>query len=300
MEFLEANKHDDVRVILIKSDSLPIVEAKLEVYKALKVHIISENMFLHHELEEYDEIAKLSFHRKLSSFSGKILDLSKNIPIASLTKIIMEAEENVFTCRNIRDLCHSAVIRNEGRYVGTADDRSYECYSMFTIKKLKECLVEETLNKIGESLGSEICTGILKYIESRVKSELKKDLIHLKVELTKELFASISLIVIMAISYFFSSWLSLLVAVGTFFVTLVMSVDVNSYAWRNKVADEICGKVRAHRSEILDKVLPDIEKLCKKTSRDLENVAELLLALQRNIQLVNQKQCKLVFISISK
>lgn len=284
-----------MRVILIKSDSLPIVEAKFEVYKALKDRINSEKMCLHHVLEEYDEIAKLSFHRKLSSFSGIIEDLSKNIPIEGLTTIIKEAEEKVFTHWNVRNLCYSAIIRNGERYVGTAEDGSYLCYSMFTVKILKECLVEETLKKIGESLGSEICTGILRYIESKVKSELKKDLIRLKVELTKELFVSISLTVLVAFAYFYSPWLSLLLTVTTFFFTLVMRVDVNSNEWRSKVADEICEKVRDYRSAILCKILPDIETLCKKTSKDLENVAELLLAHQREIQVVNQMQCKLVF-----
>lgn len=288
-----------MRVILIKSDSLPIVEAKFEVYKALRDHINSGNMFLHHVMEEYDEIAKLSFHRKLSYFSGKILDLSNNIPIASLTTIITEAAENVFTHSKIRNLCHSAMIRYDGEDVGTADDRSYVCYSMFTVTKLKKCLVEETLKKIGDSLASEICTGILRDIESKVKSELKKDLIHLKVELTKELLASISLIVMLAISVFISAWLNLLVAMGTFFVTLVMPIDVNSYTWRNKVADEIWGNIRDNRCAIFNKVLLDVEKLCRKTSSDLENVAKSLQAYQREIQLVNQKQCKLVFISKS-
>lgn len=275
------------------------MEAKLEVYKALKDSIISEHMFLHHVFEEYDEIAKLCFHRKLSSFSGKILDLSKNIPIDSLTIIIMEAEEEVFTSRIIRNLCHCVIIRNDRQIVGTANDSSYVCYSMFTVKKLKEYLVEETLKKIGESLASEICTGILRYIESRVKCELKEDLMRLKVELTKELFVSISLTVLIGLAYLYSTWLSLFLTVTNVVVTLVRYVDVNSSAWRNKVADEICEKVRQCRSKILRKILPDIEKVCKKTSRDLENVAELLLAHQREIQVVNQMQCKLVLTSES-
>lgn len=298
-EFLQANKHDEVRIILIKSDSLSIVEAKFEVYKALKDRINSENMFLHHVLEEYDEIAKLSFHRKLSSFSGIIEDLSKNIPINSLTAIIKKAEENVFTHRNVRNLCLSVIIRNDEQYVGTAEDDSYVCYSMFTVRKLKECLVEETLKKIGESLGSEICTGILRYIESKVKSELKKDLIRLKVELTKELFVSISLTVLMAFAFLYSPWLSLFLTVTNIIVTFVVHVDVNSYAWRDNVANEICEKVRAHQSEILNNILPDIKTLCQKTSSDLENVAELLQAHQREIPIVNQMQCKLVFTSKS-
>lgn len=291
--FLQANRNDIVRIILIKSDSLPIVEAKLEVYKVFKSHIDSKNILLHHEFEEYNEIAKLSFHRKMSLFCEKIQDLSSSIPIVNLTTIINEAEDRALTMANIKQLCYEANIKHDGKDVGTVNDRSYVCYSIFTVRKLKTYLVEETLQKIGESLGSEICIEILREIESKVKSELKKDLIHLEVELKKELFASFSVIVMMAISFFISSWLGLLVAVGTIFVTLVMSVDVNSPEWRSKVADEIHRKVTEHRSAILRKVLPDIEKQCRQTSNDLETVANSLLALQRDIQLIDQKQCKL-------
>lgn len=286
-----------MRVILIKSDSLPIVEAKREVYKALTDHINSENLFLHHVLEEYDEIAKMSFHKKLSSFSCNILDLSKNIPIPRLTNIIMKAGEDVFTRRNIRHLCHSAIIRNDGSIVGTADDRPYVCYSMFTIRKLKKCLVEETLKKVGESLGSNICTGILQYIESEIKRKLRKNMMHVKLELTEALFNRIPLTFLMAVWFIFPLWLSLLVAVSTFLVTSVMFVDVNSDAWRNRVADEIFEKINAHRNAIVRRVLTDIETLCKETSSNLKTVAESMLAHQKEIQLVNQMQCKLIFIS---
>lgn len=288
-----------MRIILIKSDSLPIVEAKLEVYRALRYHLYFENILLHHVFENYEEIAKLSFHKKLSFLSDTIKDLSNSIPINNLTKMITDAEEKVFTNRNIRDLCHGVIIRDNGKYVGNTNDSPYVCYSMFTVRNLKRYLVEETLKSVGESLGSAICAGILSHIESKVKSELKKDLIHLKVELTKELFATISLIVFAVISVFFSPWLGLLVAAVTFFITLVMSVDVNSNGWRNKVANEIGEKVRDNKSAILHKVFPDIEALCKKTSRDLKSVAYSLRAHQRKIQLVDQEQCKSVFISSS-
>lgn len=271
-----------------------MVEAKLKVYKTFKSHIDSENIFLHHVFEEYDEVAKLSFHRKLSWFCENIKEYSKSISEANLEKIIKEAEDKALTKTNVRDLCFGANIKDDKVDVGTAHDRSYVCYSIFRVRKLKEILVEETLQKIGESLGSEICREILRHIESRVKTKLKKDLIPLKLELTKELFASVTVIVMMAISLFFSSWLGVLVAVGTFFYTLVTTVDVNSYEWRRNVADEIHEKVTDKKSAILKKILPDIQNLCKTTSTDLKKVADSLLALQQNIQLINQDHGKYV------
>lgn len=57
-----------VRVIRIKSDSLPVVSSKLIVYKNFK-HVINEKgFFLQHEYDEIDDLAKVIANRVISSF----------------------------------------------------------------------------------------------------------------------------------------------------------------------------------------------------------------------------------------
>lgn len=50
---------------------------------------------------------------------------------------------------------------------------------MFIVKWLKGILVKEIFKEIGMFFGKEICKGILKYIEVRVKNEFKEDLINI-------------------------------------------------------------------------------------------------------------------------
>lgn len=64
-----------VRVIRIRSDSLPVVSTKLIVYKNFK-HVINEKgFFLQHEYDEIDDLAKLIAYRVILSFCSSIESL---------------------------------------------------------------------------------------------------------------------------------------------------------------------------------------------------------------------------------
>lgn len=62
-DFFDLGKENIPRVILIRSKCISVVKAKLEVYSKYKGDI-----FLQHEYEEYDEVAKLSACATISSF----------------------------------------------------------------------------------------------------------------------------------------------------------------------------------------------------------------------------------------
>lgn len=55
-----------VKIILIRSKSFPVVEAKLMVYRRYSQEINDKNIYLQHELEEIDEVAKICAYKKLS------------------------------------------------------------------------------------------------------------------------------------------------------------------------------------------------------------------------------------------
>lgn len=66
--FFEVNDDDQAKVILIRSNGISIVKTKLAVYRKYRNAIISKNIFLHHEYEEIDEIAKLVAYKRVSSY----------------------------------------------------------------------------------------------------------------------------------------------------------------------------------------------------------------------------------------
>lgn len=290
--FLQANKKDEVRIILIKSECMSVIEAKLSVYKKFKPYIDSENIFLLHEFEEYDEIAKLSARKKLTCLSDELEKLSGEIPL-DLKEIFNKAERKCLTKEKIRDICYNADINDDDdNRIGTVYSSAYLCYSVFTVKKLKVILVRETLNGIGNSLSSEICNEILHHIKSNVKSGLVSGFAELQKELSENLYYSVKDIVITAIFFIFSSWIGLIVTVGMLFVTLVWPEDINSESWRQKVADEIYEKVKEKKSAILEKVRPKLDDRCRETSTELKNVAQKVLTLRENIHVENQGQSK--------
>lgn len=67
-EFFDFEKNNSPRAILIRSKCIPVVEAKLEIYRRYKHCINKGTIFLQHEYEDFDEVAKFSAYEKLSSF----------------------------------------------------------------------------------------------------------------------------------------------------------------------------------------------------------------------------------------
>lgn len=290
--FLQRDNKDEIRIILIHSRSLPSIQAKLVVYKTYQSKIKSENIYLHHDYDDYDEISKMSAKQKLLLFRRTVDVLSESIPRQEIPNIIEQAAIRALTSQNIRQLCFDAFIKDDGKNVGTVAHEPYRCYSMLTVRRLKENLADETLQKIGESLGSEICIGILEYIQTKVKAKLRSDLISLRFELSPKIYASFTLLVSSVFLLIFNPLLGLLLAAGTFFATLWWSVDVNSTEWRKQVADEIYDKVIEKRRTILEKIQPEIESLCQKASTDLNRVSKNIRVLEEGIKIIPLDQCK--------
>lgn len=60
MDFLRLNKDNIIRLILINSRFLRVIEAKHSVYREFQSDIASGKIYLQHVIEDYDEIAKVS------------------------------------------------------------------------------------------------------------------------------------------------------------------------------------------------------------------------------------------------
>lgn len=67
-DFFEANDNHQARVIFITSNYISIVKAKLAVYRKYRDAIKDNNIFLHHEFEDIDEVAKFTASERLSSY----------------------------------------------------------------------------------------------------------------------------------------------------------------------------------------------------------------------------------------
>lgn len=99
--------HNPIKVILITSKSLPIVKAKLTVYKKYK-HVINEKkIFLQHEHEEFDDVAKLIAYQKVMEFCSSVESVI-NAFSGNLYKIVSDNLERPLTANIITRMCLEA------------------------------------------------------------------------------------------------------------------------------------------------------------------------------------------------
>lgn len=280
---LQLNKKDHVRIILVQSKLLRVIEAKLAIYKEYASEIDSENLLLQHVFEDCDEISKLSAHKKLSWISGVVECLSKLIPLKHLSTILDKAADCVLTEKNISLMCNAFRTDDDGTCVGPVHDHPNTYFLSFNVKKFKELLIRNVVKRIGNSLGFEIYDGILQYVDAGIRNELE-----IVLQFKLEICNNVSSIVEVTVESMISQKSGVFQDLGEFLGTLVMPVDVNSVQWRSQTAREIYTKIWDCKHSILDTILNQM----KATAADLETVSIQLRKAKSKIQLTDQTKCK--------
>lgn len=107
------------KLMLVLSDSLGVIDAKLRVYRKYKDDIDANGIFLLHGYENYDEIAKSIVFKKVSGFRNLVRDLIDVFSSESLKSIVSRAIEISFQIEHITSLCYGAVIEYGGKKVGS-------------------------------------------------------------------------------------------------------------------------------------------------------------------------------------
>lgn len=286
-------KHKGVpRVILIKSSTMQLKEAKQKVYAEYAYYIDDEDIYIQHASETFEYVAKLYAFKRASAFSEIVKSLKRSIPIDQLASIISTAADLAMTRENIRTKCYDVYIECEGERIGTVRSATYQCFYSGTVNSIKQVLVKATLKSIGDALGSEIGKGILQHIRSKVQSELQHDMLRLQFEIPPEIIKSLSFAIVGIITFIFFPLLGLVLAMGSLVVTFFNSVDVNSTEWRRKVANEVYDKVQEKRNEILKNIQKEVRKMCEKTVQDLENAIQQIEKFKSSIHLKTRAECK--------
>lgn len=118
--FFNVDEDDLTRVILIKSKSLPVVDAKLTVYKKYKHLIDKQKIILQHEYEEFDDVAKFIAYRMISLYctfvESVIIALTVHLP-----KMISDYPVESLTVGKIKQICLRVFERIEDKDVPSMD-----------------------------------------------------------------------------------------------------------------------------------------------------------------------------------
>lgn len=281
-----------VKVIWINSKSVNVVDAKFTVVMNYEPYLKEETIYIHHALENSENIIKFYALRQVTLLGTIIEPIADIFPIYDLEPILQAAIDKALSRESIRTFCYGIFLNDTNILVGTTENPSFSCHSVFTVRKLKEQLVHKTLLKTVEPLVSEIGSRIVKHIESKVKTKSRQRVSNLIFKIPNELVGTITGVVVTDVVSGFFPTVGIINSLVTFVVTSVLSVNVNSIIWRRQVADEIHDTIEKNKAAILRKIIPEVEEICLQNVRELKAASEEVNCFKRCLGLAEQDACK--------
>lgn len=107
-------------MILITGKSLPVVEAKLIVYKKYKNVINKQTIILQHEYEEFDDVAKFIAYQMISLYCTFVESVINAITM-DLPKMISDYPVESLTVGKIKQICLEVFEKIEDKDVPSMD-----------------------------------------------------------------------------------------------------------------------------------------------------------------------------------
>ncbi|XP_065942164.1 uncharacterized protein [Magallana gigas] len=282
-DFFQRKNRNLVKVILIKGGFHSILQAKKKAYQKYKQYFNFERFHLHHESEEYTEVAKLSAHRKVVSYKEFVESVRDSIPLQNIDKIVKDAVNRALSKESITELCYDVVIQESGN----TNSDSYYCRSPSTVNKLKEELMRKTVDSVSKYLGSEICNEIQRHIQTELHSKLSidTDSIYEVLNFSTVLFLEA---MVTAIGYMLNPVLGVLFGLLSVVGTFLFAVNVNSRSWRRDVANGIYKQMDKNKEKVVTELSSNIKTRCKITADHLKLIADLLEKFTSRIHLNDQ------------
>lgn len=275
--FFQKENRAIVKVILIKGIFNDVSETKTKVYEKYKRYWHLGTFYLHHVSEDYDNVAKVSAHRKIESFQQHVESIKKSIPLNGIESIVKNAFNRSLSKESITQSCLDAVLQDSGN---TTSD-PYYCHSSFKINRLKNELFEKTMESISKYLGSEIAAEMQRpiFLESENKFNLQTFFLDNLLIILKSILIETISYALMSLFNHFMSFLG-----GPMFTR----TNVNSMSWRKNVASEIYDEVSKKRDEALKNTTSYLMQRCKVTTGHLKTIAEQLDDFLRRLDLINK------------
>lgn len=292
-DFFQRKNQNLVKVILINGGFHSVLQAKKKAYQKYKKFFDFERFHLHHESEEYTEVAKLSAHQKVLSYKQFVESVRDSIPLENIEKIVKDAVNRALSKESITEQCFDAVLQESGN----TSSNPYYCRSSSTVNRLKQELMRKTVESVSKYLGSEICSEIEKHIKTEFQSKfsIDTDSIYTVLNFSPLILLETMLTVIASI---LNPLLGVLLAIISVVGTFLFAVNVNSRSWRRDVANEIYKQVDKNKEKVLKELLSSIRNRCKITADHLKMIADRLEEFRSSIQL-NDKDTRELFFVVS-
>lgn len=277
-----------VRVILVHSELINVIDAKLAVYRKYAHSIDLQNTYLHHMLEDCDEFARFCAGWELSSYYDLVKSLEKAFTENAYRQVVTRAFARCVTRNRVREICYQEYI--DGKALGSGPCK---CRLQTTVRSLRKDLIDKTLRKISESLESEICRDIYQNISEVVKVTLEFEFSVIGQHLFDYIIQLIELNFRAILIEIFQGISDIIVSITEFFVTIIFPVDINTREWRRQVADDIFEQVSDKSPGIIDKIVENISSTFSPTRHELEDIKYQIKSQMEQLHLpIDQEQSK--------
>lgn len=256
-------------------------------------YLKEQTSYIQHALENSEYFINGLEYQQVNSLGGAIELIPEKVSIISIETIIEDATDKILSKESIRQICYDIFLWDKNIAIGTTEDASYSCRSIFTVRRLKEHLEERTLHEIAETLKSEFCRGILKHFECSFTTNLEQTFSDLKFKISDELFEKIaSVVVFIVVVAFNNPLLGIIVAVTTLVGTFIRSINVNSTDWRTQIADGVYETIVKNKTNILSNIEGQVKNMCWPALQELNEVSESVTGFKRRLGQTGQKPCK--------
>lgn len=230
-------------------------------------------------MEHYAKVAKLIVHKTIEAYISYIMSVKNGIPINHIGDIVSDAVNRALSKESITRLCFEAVIEERGNIYSDP----YHCEGS-EVERLKKELVQRTLESISKYLGEDISKEMQRHIVSDIESKY-----NIVVNPFTKLLEISGLIllqtVLTIIAAIINPFAGVIVGIVSAVGTLILTVNVNSEAWRRAVASEIYENVSKNKQKVIRDVTSNIKERCKITIDELDNIAKQLETFRMRIDL---------------
>lgn len=256
-------------------------------------YLKKDEIYIHHNLENNDNVIKILAYQEVSSLVGNIESIADSFSTICFDTIFENAIQTILSRNLIRQLCNDIFLRDKDVDVGKGGDASYTCRLTFTVRRLRDKLVKGTLHETAKALGSEVSVGILEHIESNIQTNLKQTFLDLKFKIPVNLLEGIKTIVeYVLIAFLYHPLLGIIIAIGYIAIGVICSVNVNSIHWRGEVSDDIYETIVKNRTYILSQIGDQVKHMCWQAQVDLYKVSDAVNEYKRGLRQIDLNTCK--------
>lgn len=100
-------------------------------------YLKEQTSYIHHALENAEYVINVLEYQQVNSLGGGIEPIPEKFSIISIETIIQDATDKILSRESIRQMCYDIFLWDKNIAIGTTEDASYSCRSIFTVRRFR-------------------------------------------------------------------------------------------------------------------------------------------------------------------